>query len=111
MIVCCERAIRAGLDIIDYELNGYIIERYGIKVEFCKEEPFAEEERKELIELVFILEKLLKSEHATSGVTRNLLANLNDHIIKHSLKLKVTDKYHKYLLFFKHISIKEAMVF
>jgi hypothetical protein len=35
IILCAEVAMRANIDIIDYELNGDMISRYGIKVKYC----------------------------------------------------------------------------
>lgn len=35
IILCAEGAMRANIDIIDYELNGEMIARYAIKVKYC----------------------------------------------------------------------------
>lgn len=34
LIQCAENAMRSNLDIINYELNSEIIERYGIKIKY-----------------------------------------------------------------------------
>lgn len=34
--------MRANIDMIDYEMNQGLIERYGIKVKYCEIDPFTE---------------------------------------------------------------------
>ena len=41
LIDCSVQAMRTKIDIIDYELNPHIIDKYGIKVIICDEDPFA----------------------------------------------------------------------
>jgi len=43
------------MDIIDYELNNNIIERYGIKVQICEKDPFTIQERSALEKLIEIV--------------------------------------------------------
>ena len=41
LIDCSVHAMRTKFDIIDYELNPHIIDKYGIKVRISDEDPFA----------------------------------------------------------------------
>lgn len=36
---------------------------------------------------------------------------MKDHVVKYGTKLRITKQYHKYLLYFKYINIKEAIIF
>jgi hypothetical protein len=44
VISLAKRAMQAGIDVIDYELNADTIDRYGIKIRYCNENPFTEKE-------------------------------------------------------------------
>jgi hypothetical protein len=66
VVRCAENAMRSSIDLIDYELNAYFIERYGIRVQYCAVDPFTQEEYLILEELLAIIEKLAASFHEPS---------------------------------------------
>jgi hypothetical protein len=103
--------MQEGIDAINYELNGAIIDKYGIKVKKYEDEPFAPETNAEINELVAMGESLLKSEVGHGSTIASQLEHLKDYVVKHSTKIQIAPNYHKYLLHFKHINIKEAIIF
>ena len=65
----------------------------------------------EINELLDLSEQLLASFSGPGGIVTRKLEGVKDFIVKHGVILKVSERYHKYLLFFKKINIKEAIIF